>query len=130
MTSLYNDHNPSPWENFEYKELRCRCGCGKMGMDFKFMDKVQELREELGFSFPITSAYRCPEYNSKVSSTGSEGPHTTGKALDIAVSRQAARLLVGKAISAGFKGIGVSQRGDGRFIHLDDAREISTIWSY
>lgn len=56
-----------------------------MEMDAAFMDRVQVMRTEARFPFPVTSAYRCPEYNAKVSSTGRTGAHTHGRALDIAV---------------------------------------------
>jgi len=123
---------------FKDHELRCKCGeCGKGGeaMDFKFMQKLHDLRLKCGFPFPVTSAYRCPEHNQAVSSTGPEGPHTTGRAIDIAVSYDEAFDVLKNAADCGFTGIGVQQSGDGRFIHLDDFTAQSrfprpTVWSY
>lgn len=130
--SYFSDSVESPWENFSYKELRCKCGCEKMGMDFDFMDDIQELRDLMGVPFKVTSAYRCPEYNAKISSTGEDGPHTTGKAIDLGISYNIALEVVMLAAGKGFGGIGINQKGKvgTRFIHLDKARDNKTIWSY
>lgn len=117
-------------KHFPKHELVCRCGCGMLP-EQSFMDKIETLRIAAGFKFPVSSAARCPAHNNKVSGTGLTGPHTTGRAIDIAVSRaQAYRLLV-LALAAGFSGIGVSQKGSSRFIHLDDLIVgRPSVWSY
>ena len=99
------------------------------------MDMMDELRETFGGPLIVSSAYRCPEYNNKISSTGTKGPHTTGKAIDIAINGEDAYKLVKAAVSMGFSGIGIKQKGsfEGRFIHLD-MLPLGTIrpriWSY
>jgi len=129
----------TPWPNFTRAELVCRCGCGRMEMDEAFMYWIQDLRVSLGFPFPISSAYRCPNHNRRVSTTGTDGPHTTGLAIDIAVSGSQAHALLKAAMQSGyFTGIGLKQSGppSGRFIHLDmlDSRVHSRprpwIWTY
>jgi len=129
--------NKSPWQYFELDELKCKCGnCGSAGMemDDSFMQKIIILREELGFPFCVSSAYRCPKHNTSVSSTGMAGPHTTGKAMDIVVHGEEAYRLVKKAVLHDFSGIGVSQKGIRRFIHLDSLEKPDyprpNIWSY
>lgn len=124
----------SRWQYFSAEELQCRC-CGAMEMDGEFMRQVVALRRQLGFPFPVTSAYRCPAHNAVVSSTGPSGPHTTGKAIDITVSgRDAMRLLQAALNTHYFTGIGINQRGNGRFIHLDALKGPEyprpTIWTY
>ena len=122
---------------FKPEEFKCKCGeCQDDGtnMSPQFVQKLDELREHCGFPVVISSGYRCPEYNNKISKTGLNGPHTTGKAVDILVSGRKARKLVGIAIALGFTGIGVSQKGrhEKRFIHLDTI-ETGTrpwLWSY
>ena len=96
------------------------------------MVKINAMRRELGFPFIVTSAYRCPEYNAQISSTGGDGPHTTGRAIDIAVSRKKAYKLLESAFDHGMTGIGVSQKGQVRFIHLDDLYNEyrPNVWSY
>lgn len=78
------------------------------------------MREALGFPLIVTSGYRCPDYNDKIASTGRNGPHTTGLAVDIAVSYHRARALLSEAPQR-FSGFGAKQHAEaaGRFVHLD-----------
>ena len=121
---------------FSRAELQCRCGCGRARMGDGFMRKLVALREAAGFPFIVTSAYRCPEHNARVSSTGERGPHVTGRAIDIAVSHERALWVVSHAVEHGFTGVGVNQKGavNFRFIHLDDLTAPDyprpNVWSY
>ena len=100
-------------------------------MDASFIDMLDDLREKLGFPFIITSGYRCPKHNKEVSNTGEAGPHTTGRAADISASGAHALDIIVHGYRSGFKGIGAKQKGQGRFIHLDDIpRPYPTFWSY
>lgn len=125
---------PSRWTYFTVEELTCRCGCGQMKMDGEFMLKLVALRDLIGFPLPITSAYRCPKHNLAVAETGAAGPHTTGMAVDIAVSRERATALVRAALGMDFRGIGLKQHGpeSGRFVHLDtvQTRPVQILWTY
>lgn len=110
------------WPNFSPEELRCR-GTDQLLLVPESLDRLQAIRTGLGFPFAITSAGRSPEHNAIVSEkTGRDGPHTTGRAWDIAVLGENAYRLVCAAYGHGFTGIGVKQNGphDKRFIHLDD----------
>ena len=125
------------WEYFSFDEMKCKCGCNKADMDPVFMSKLQALRKSLGFALPITSGYRCGNYNQEVSSTGIKGPHSLGRAVDIAVSGLEAYKLLQYAASFQFQGLGVKQSGpnNSRYIHLDDLIEKDgyirpTVWSY
>lgn len=127
----------SPWKYFDLDELKCKCGnCGSTGMemDNEFMERLVALREECDFPFAVTSGYRCPSHNIRVSSTSFDGPHTTGKAIDIGVMGDKAYLLLKKALINGFTGIGVSEKGSNRFIHLDTLEAPDyprpNVWSY
>ena len=120
--------------HFTAKELACKCGCGMLPAQ-DFMCKIEELRIRCGFPLPISSGARCPEHNARVSATGKTGPHTTGRAIDLAVDREKAYIVLCIALVMGFTGIGVQQKGTGRFIHLDDlpAKEGQprpTVWGY
>lgn len=126
------------WPYFAAEELRCRCGeCGSTGeeMDARFMVRLVRLREAFGRPMPLTSAYRCPAYNERVSSTGRAGPHTRRRAVDVRVAGEDAYRLVRLALEHGFTGIGVRQHGPwaGRFVHLDDLQAgfpRPRLWSY
>lgn len=115
---------------FTENELKCS-HCGEQGMNDDFMQKVEKLREELGFPFPVTSAYRCPEHPIEAKKS-TPGAHASGRAIDIGVSHGQAYALMHAAFKAGFTGIGVNQKGGSRFIHLDDLNSVvrPTVWSY
>jgi len=116
---------PSPWAHFSMEELTCKCGCGQMKMDDGFMKKMVKIRELYNKSLTVTSGYRCPAHNSdpSVAHTGAEGPHTTGRAIDIAISgAEAYGLLKAAMMVGGVYGFGLNQIGDHskRFVHIDD----------
>lgn len=120
---------------FSVVEFECRCGCGRAPMDNEFLERLDAVRGAYGKPLAVTSGYRCPSYNAKVSGTGMTGPHTTGKAADLAVARGDAYKLLGIALRYGFTGIGVQQKGAARFLHLDTLTDAPgqprpTLWSY
>lgn len=123
------------WKYFTREEFQCRCGCGGNEIQDSFIDKMDELRDRVGFALAVNSGYRCPEHNKNVSSTGLTGPHTTGRASDLKVNRKRAYKLMAEASVMGFTGIGFKQHGGSRFIHLDDLDDAPgqprpVIWSY
>jgi uncharacterized protein YcbK (DUF882 family) len=81
----------------------------------------------------VTSGYRHPTHPIEAAKAA-PGAHSTGRAVDIAVQGADAVRLIALAIAEGFTGIGVQQKGSGRFIHLDDlpsgAFPRPTVWSY
>jgi len=118
------------WRNFKIEEFACS-HCGANETKEELVSLLQDLRDRLGVPVLITSGYRCPEYNAQVSATGKTGPHTTGLAADIAVDREAACNLLEQALQMPFRGIGINQKGNGRFVHLDITdRPTRTMWSY
>lgn len=131
-----------PWPDFSPKEMAERSGGWEEGsspvrIDPGFMERLQALRSGLGFPLPVTSGYRSPAHNVRVSSTGPDGPHTTGRAVDISIHGERAHRLLEAAFSLGFSGVGVNQKGplETRFVHLDtlkfgEAQPRPRIWSY
>jgi len=125
-----------PWKDFSPYEMACK-GDGSLKVDEEFMDKLQAIRNEVGFAMTIASGYRSPEYNAKVSDTGDAGPHTSGRAADIRVWGEQAHAVLAAAFKHGMRGIGISQKGPpgARFIHLDTCDNTvstprPTTWSY
>jgi zinc D-Ala-D-Ala carboxypeptidase len=115
---------------FSESEFKCsHCGVAKMDQDF--INRLNELRREVGVPLRVTSGYRCPDHPIEARKVAS-GAHTTGKAVDFAVEGRLAHELLKQAMEMNFKGIGVQQKGTGRFIHLDDwvAPNRPTVWSY
>lgn len=121
--------------HFKTSEFICRCGCGRMEIPFDFIYKLELLRLAFNRPMVITSGYRCPTHNRRVSRSGDNGPHTIAAA-DVAVSGRLAHRLLQHAFIVGFTGIGVAQKGahGSRFIHLDDLPAHNHprpwVWSY
>jgi uncharacterized protein YcbK (DUF882 family) len=101
------------WVNFKPEEVSCS-HCGELKIHEDIMDLLQEARGVLG-PLSITSGYRCSEHNSNVSSTGANGPHTTGKALDIAVKNSQHRKELITYFAPKVQGLGIAKS----FIHID-----------
>ena len=122
----------SNWKYFTEDELKCR-HTGECKMDEDFMKVLDEIREECGFAFVITSGYRSPKHPIEAKKSR-PGAHASGKAVDILVHMEQAYKVVEVALRFGIKRIGVSQKGDvgARFIHLDmdETRAAPRIWSY
>ena len=130
---------------FTIKEMVCKHS-NILGYDERFMDSLVTLREKCGFGFPVTSYYRhcdpndlenChPIERKKIETTGKAGGHSTGKSIDLGLDRERAYILLKTAMDMGvFTGIGINQKGNSRFIHLDtclaqDGFTRPTIWSY
>lgn len=128
------------WQHFTRDEFKCHgtdCCGGQNLTEDRLIDALDDLRKLVGFPIKVTSGYRCPIHNQRVSSTGPTGPHTTGLAADLAVDRGNAVTVLALALDARdtatfrFTGFGINQKGSGRFIHLDMIeRPTRTIWSY
>ena len=118
------------YKHFSRGEFACKCGCGRTEMQTEFMNRLQSLRMIWGKPMIITSGYRCANHPSeRVKQLPGTGTHSQGIAADIGVSGADAISLLRLALDANFTGIGVQQKGNGRFIHLD-IREHPAIWSY
>jgi len=119
--------NWSDYPNFTEAEFRCR-HCGKQEMKPEFMGRLQALRDVYKRPMSITSGYRCHDHPVE-KAKAEPGMHSTGLACDVGVQGADAHELLRLAMHLGFAGIGVQQKGSGRFIHLD-LRSQPTVWSY
>lgn len=119
---------------FSERELTCKCGCNTIEFDLGFLATLNSIRKECGFSFPISSAYRCPNHPIEARKEV-VGAHSHGKAVDILANGEKALEIVRVAQNHGIQRIGIQQKGGGRFIHLDGCTEedgfpCPSIWSY
>lgn len=97
------------------------------GQDPNFKKLLNQISSQLGKPFYINSGYRTPEYNAKVSDTGTTGPHTEGTAADISTagwSDKEKADLINLASAYGIKGIGIYKN----FIHLDTSKYGVRTW--
>jgi zinc D-Ala-D-Ala carboxypeptidase len=120
----------SRYPNFKADEFKCS-HCGDNEIKEELLDKLQALRSRYGKPMRITSGYRCPRHPIEAAKSA-PGPHSSGLACDVGVEGADAHKLLGLALDAGFRGIGVQQKGTGRFLHLDllNAPNRPTVWSY
>ena len=104
------------WYNFAATEFVCT-HCNALKISPIVLDFLQSYRTHTGKSVVITSAYRCPEHNNSVSSTGEDGPHTTGFAIDISTNTQSQYELLrfGLHYTPRPLGLGIAKS----FTHLD-----------
>jgi zinc D-Ala-D-Ala carboxypeptidase len=128
------DAAKEPKNYFKAKELTCKCGCNTVEFDLGFLATLNAIRKECGFSFPLSSAYRCPLHPIEARKQRL-GAHTTGKAVDVLANGEKALEIVRVAQKHGIQRIGIQQKGGGRFIHLDactteDGFTNPAIWSY
>lgn len=96
-------------------------------MDHEFLEKLDELRERVGFPFIITSGYRDATHPAEArKAEPGTGTHCQGIAADIAVSNGFERMnIVHEAIKMGFS-IGVART----FVHVDDRKTTPVMWTY
>lgn len=107
--------------------LACKDGKKSLRFHYGTALALEKLTKDVGLGkFYLTSAYRTPEYNSRVSYTGRNGIHTQGRALDIPFSSigggsKAALAAFGKkAVKCGFVGFGIYWKQ--QFIHIDTGK--------
>lgn len=72
--------------NFQAKEFDCQCGkCPETLIDLDHVAKLQKLRDDMGASIKLNSAYRCPAHNKAVGGENNS-IHMKGQATDIVIS--------------------------------------------
>lgn len=124
--------NWNDYPNFTKAEFDCK-HTGRNEMKHSFMDVLQAIRTKYGKPMIVTSGYRDPSHPAERNKK-SPGAHTYGCAVDIAVSGGDALELITIAYAFGIRRIGVSQKGSGRFLHLDMAEvhgfPSPAFWSY
>jgi uncharacterized protein YcbK (DUF882 family) len=104
-------------------------------MDKTTMDRLQLLRSHYGSPLTITSGYRSSRHSIEAAKKA-PGSHARGRAVDVACAGVDAFEVLTEALAVGFTGIGVKQKGEHRFLHLDDlglgehTAPRPTIWSY
>jgi len=119
------------YPHFSAKEFQCS-HCGADGIREGVLAKLQAMRTEYGKPMRITSGYRCPRHPIEVKKSV-PGAHALGLAADIGVEGAEAHRVLALAFKHGFTGVGVQQKGTGRFIHVDiRSGELPgpIVWSY
>src|SRR5262249_35192042 len=108
---------------------------GTILVDEEFLDFFEKLRAMVGEPLPITSGYRSPAHNLQMPDHTDDGAHTLGRAADIAVAGEVAFHVLAIGVGLGATGVGVNQKGESPFLHLDIIQpgghlQRPAIWSY
>lgn len=113
------------YKHFTLDEFKCR-ETGQNEIKPEFVEALDQLREDCGFPFIISSGYRSPTHSIEAAKP-TPGTHTQGIAADIAVSDGTQRrIIIEKALKLGFNGIGVAKK----FVHVDIRTTTPVIWTY
>lgn len=114
-------------DHFSKLELSCPC-CGVMGMNRKFLKRLEAIREDYGKPMKLNSSFRCAEHNAAIGAKPSSS-HVMGKAVDIACEGSRNRYELLRVLITHVCRIGI---GEG-FIHIDTdlANKLpDVIWTY
>ena len=116
MITSVNEWDAERWPNFSPDEFKCQ-GSGELKISPVVLDFLQAYRNVKGSGVTVTSGYRSPEHNNSVSSTGLDGPHTTGLSVDISTNSQTQYQLLRFALNYNPQamGIGIAKT----FTHID-----------
>jgi len=104
---------------FPEHELKCK-HTGIYKFDQKSLDLYNQMREEAGFPWPVSSGYRHPTHPIEVEKD-SPGSHSVACAIDVLCYGERYTEILKLAIKYGIQRVGSHQRGPlgQRFIHLD-----------
>lgn len=113
---------------FAPEEFKCGCGCGRMVVNPKLVEKLNKAREFYDGPIHINSGYRCPEWNQQVGGKP-DSAHLYGMATDLKCQNSRDRFsLINALLQAGFNRIGIATS----FIHcdMDGTKPSGVIWLY
>jgi len=104
--------------NFSKHEFTCRC-CGRIEINPRLVDALQELRDLAGLPVGVTSGYRCPDHNRAVGGA-KQSQHLLGNAADIVVKgRSVAEMHTLAEQVPAFRDGGIGVYPEQGFIHVD-----------
>ncbi|NPB07460.1 MAG: peptidase M15 [Aquificae bacterium] len=112
---------------FKPEEFLCK-HCGRVKIESRIVEILEELRRSLKKPLIITSAYRCPVHNRRIGGVRNSA-HTKGYAVDIRCGNGEDRQrIVEFLLKKGVKRIGIHRN----FIHfdLDPKKPSPRLWIY
>lgn len=118
------------YQNFSAVEFDCK-HTGKNEMRPEFLEWLQGVRTEYGKVIKINSGFRDKTHPLEAAKE-TPGTHSLGLACDIEVRGKDALDLLRICLNRGAKRVGVYQRGDKRWLHIDIAYRYGfpiAIWS-
>lgn len=126
MISTKNFHPDSD------KKLLCTCGhpeCDRRSVSQEHLNRIQVVRELLGFGLVVTSGGRCQNHPNEVHRS-TPADHQKGTGIDISANGVTRGNIVKAGIAAGCNAIGVAKT----FVHLGYREDLPeghlTMWVY
>lgn len=117
------------WLNFTDSEMACKC-CGTLPPSPQFsllLDDAQTHHTATLKALSVSSGYRCHRPPEEVKKK-KPGEHSIA-AMDFAVQGEDAIKHLHFFLDRGYRGIGINQKGDGRFVHINRRSQYG-FWSY
>lgn len=104
--------------NFARWEFRCRC-CGRLMLDGRLVDALQDLRDLSDRPIQVRSAYRCARHNEEVGGTR-DSKHREGAAADVVIVGLSPAAMVQQALMIeAFRDGGIGYYPGQGFVHVD-----------
>ena len=124
--SKAKDGNKKLSTNFTVKEFACKDGSDAVLVAPRLVMVLQSIRSHFGVPVVIHSAYRTPQYNTKVGGVA-HSQHCYGMAADISVSGQKPETVAAfaRTLMPDWGGVGVYAKNG--FTHID-VREVKADW--
>ncbi len=112
-------------DNFYRDEFACRCGCGFDAISLLLVNRLQQVRDEIGNPIKITSGCRCTAHN-KWEGGDSLSSHLIGHAVDISCTHSNKRMTLLPVICRFFRRVGVKES----YIHIDidPSKDQDVLW--
>ena len=113
--------------NFFRDEFACRCGCGSDSISLLLVNRLQQVRDEIGQSIKITSGLRCSARN-EAEGGNAFSAHLSGHAADISCTHSHKRMILLPALCDLFHRVGIAKT----FIHvdIDPTKDQGVLWTY
>lgn len=116
---------------FNCKEFSCHCSnssCVSQRISVDLLNRLVNIRMQLGSPLVINSAYRCHEYQKQLAAQGFEtakgvSQHELGNAVDV---RAKDMTTLNRLLAREFKALGKANT----FIHVDTRNDKQRRWSY
>ena len=111
---------PMASEHFAMEEYACDCPCYCDGwptaMDEELLEKIEELRQNLGSPIVITSGVRCPRWNEEVGGVDNS-KHLHGHAADLYCPDVDIHIVAEEAVKLGLTVLTYYDQG---YIHVEN----------
>ena len=114
-------------QNFYRDEFACNCGCGSDSISLLLVNRLQQVRDEIGNPIKITSGLRCSAHN-EAEGGNAFSAHLSGHAVDISCTQSNKRMTLLPVLCRYFRRVGVGET----FLHvdIDPTKDQDVLWVY